>query len=73
MKLLIPLLAPLAVMALPLLVAELAHAWEPGPAAVARAASGKAWAEVEADGPGASGVIRGVVDIDAAPETVWRR
>ena len=61
-----------ATLAAMLCAAPAAGAWEPGAAALAKAEAGGAWAAVEADGPGASGAIYGVVDINARPEAVWR-
>ena len=61
-----------AVLALTLVFAGMAHAWEPAPAVLAQIRGGQAWADVSADGPGASALIHGAVEINAPPEKVWR-
>jgi hypothetical protein len=65
------LILPLSALVLTLMFARLAHAWEPGAGPLNAARGGQAWAEVLADGPGASGVIHGVVEINAPPQKVW--
>ncbi len=66
------LILPACALILTLVLSGLAHAWEPGPGPLSTVRSGQAWADVQADGPGASGVIHGVVEINAPPQTVWR-
>jgi hypothetical protein len=61
-----------ATAALTLSSAGLAHAWEPSAINLGQVKAGRAWAEVAADGPGATGVIHGMVEIDARPEKVWK-
>lgn len=56
-----------------LLTAGAAQAdWVPGPAVLARLASGGVHAEVRPDGGGVSGVVYGAVEINAPREVVWR-
>ena len=62
----------LAVVALSLLVSGQAWAFELSTKAKAALAKGEAYAEVFPDPDGISGHVKGVVDINAPPEKVWR-
>lgn len=46
--------------------------WTPDNAALAQLSRGGVHAEVHPDGDGVSGVVRGAVEINAAPDVVWR-
>lgn len=59
------------IVALTLVAAAPAYAWQPGPEAERRLALGQAWLEVRPDPAGASGLVRAGLDIDATPDTVW--
>jgi ribosome-associated toxin RatA of RatAB toxin-antitoxin module len=56
-----------------LLIASPARAeWTLDSAALAQLSRGEVHAEVHPDGDGVSGVVRGAVEIEASPDTVWR-
>ncbi|OYX04652.1 MAG: polyketide cyclase [Caulobacter vibrioides] len=62
----------LAVVAFSLLVAGQAWSFELSAKAKAALAKGEAYAEVFPDPDGVSGHVKGVVDVNAPPEKVWR-
>ena len=59
-------------LALAMIVAGGAQAYELTAKALAALARGEAYADVSPDPDGISGRVRGVVDIDAPPERVWK-